>query len=365
MRRQVFATILVLVALGAARGQTYKFSTLYSFKNNGKDPIIPTSLILDSAGNLYGTSSFGGTYNSGTVFKLTPKGVLTVLHSFNGSSDGASPFSLVRNAKQGNLYGTSTSGAFKLAAAKGGTYTFSVLFSASKFQSQGVALNSAGNLFGTEYGCPDGNGCLFEIPSGGKWKDVYDCCIGGTQSYPTSNLVVTTSGNVFGAADEVTHGGANGWIFEWPSGATFELSGFDEQYLLRQDAAGNIYGYDDYYDGTTSSYSIFKLVPTTGVFSTIYTFCSLPNCADGEFPVSDALTLDSSGNFYGAAAGGGSNGYGVVFKVTSSGQESVLYNFGSPGPSSGMVMDKSGNLYGTTDGGANQLGSVYKLELQN
>jgi uncharacterized repeat protein (TIGR03803 family) len=366
MRTRFFEiALLIVVGLGVAEGQTYKFSTLYSSKNNGKDPITPTSLILDSAGNLYGTSSLGGTYGSGTVFKVTPKGVLTVLHSFNGTSDGASPFSLVRNVKQGSLYGSSTSGAFKLTEGKGGTYTFSVLYSTSKFQSQGVALNSTGNLYGTEYACPDGNGCVFEIPSGGKWTDVYDCCIGGTQSYPTSNLVFTNSGNIFGAADEVTHGGANGWIFEWPSGAAFVLSAFDDQYLLRQDAAGNIYGYDNYYDGITGYYDLFKLDPTTGAFSTIYIFCSLPNCADGDAPMSDALTLDSVGNFYGATSSGGSNGYGVVFKVTPSGQESVLYNFASYGPSQGFVMDKSGNLYGTTfEGGASQLGSVYKLTLQ-
>src|SRR5262249_52360980 len=106
-----FLFIFLFLSL-AASAQTYKFSMLYTFKDNGTDPSDPIgALIVDSAGNLYGTSFGGGTFGEGTVFKVTKSGTLTILHSFQrGSSDGAGPMaSLIRDAS-GNLYGTTQEG---------------------------------------------------------------------------------------------------------------------------------------------------------------------------------------------------------------------------------------------------------------
>ena len=106
-------------------------------------------------------------------------------------------------------------------------------------------------------------------------------------------------------------------------------------------------------------------ITSTGVYSVRYNFCSLSNCTDGQFPESP-LILDTAGNLYGTTSEGGSSMYapGVVFKLTPTDVESVLYDAGPAGigTSSGVVMDKSGNLYGTSEtGGPSHRGSVYKL----
>src|SRR5437588_13410 len=109
MRNRFSLSALAVLALGLsfpATAQTYKFSTLYSFNNNGTDPKTPSALIIDGSGNLYGTSISGGAFNDGAVFKVTPQGVLSLLYSFNGndSTDAVSPINLARDSK-GNLYG--------------------------------------------------------------------------------------------------------------------------------------------------------------------------------------------------------------------------------------------------------------------
>src|SRR5947209_16391478 len=129
-------SVVALACTVSANAQTYKFSTLYSFKNNGSDPSLPTSLIIDGSGNLYGTSFYGGTHNNGAVFKVGPKGALKLLYSFNGSDslNTANPINLARDSK-GNLYGdtqanpkVSGGDLFKLTPSSNGNYTFSSLY---------------------------------------------------------------------------------------------------------------------------------------------------------------------------------------------------------------------------------------------
>ena len=174
--RRSLLTLVIFGIAAMAQGQTYKFSTLYSFKNNGKDPAYPTFLIMDSAGNLYGTSGGGGTHHAGTVFKVTPNGVLTVLHSFNGTNDGSQPNSLTRDPRQGDLYGTTTwTNIFKLAAGKDGTYTFSTLYRNSAASFGAAMVDSVGNLYGTNQTCSSAlSPCVWEIPAGKRWRDIWD-----------------------------------------------------------------------------------------------------------------------------------------------------------------------------------------------
>jgi len=128
---------------------------------------------------------------------------------------------------------------------------------------------------------------------------------------------------------------------------------------LITDGAGNLYGTTE--EGGASGYGVvFKLTPG-GDETVLYSFTG---GSDGAYPVA-SLIMDASGNLYGTTEGGGASGVGVVFKVTSAGAESVLYSFaGSDGafPVAGLTLDASGNLYGTTaEGGANNLGVVFKL----
>src|ERR1700733_15295330 len=164
-------SILPLCLTFTAQAQTYKFSTLYSFKNNGKDPSVPSSLILSADGNLYGTSASGGTHGAGTVFKITTKGALTVLHSFNGSTEGSAPNSVARDIRQGNIYGTTPSTVFKMVAGKNGAYALSTLYSGTTVGGfQSATLDSSSNLYGIAQTCTTGpiNPCLFEIPKSGE-----------------------------------------------------------------------------------------------------------------------------------------------------------------------------------------------------
>ncbi|HEV2177401.1 MAG TPA: choice-of-anchor tandem repeat GloVer-containing protein [Terriglobia bacterium] len=129
---------------------------------------------------------------------------------------------------------------------------------------------------------------------------------------------------------------------------------------LVEDASSNLFG-TTYYGGTSGKGTVFE-VTTTGVESVLYSFTG---GADGGYPAA-GLVLDSNGNFFGTAVGGGTGGQGVVFKVTTAGVESVLYNFtgGADGgyPEAGLVEDSAGNLYGTTfNGGSNGQGTVFEV----
>ena len=130
------------------------------------------------------------------------------------------------------------------------------------------------------------------------------------------------------------------------------------------DATGTLYG-TTYYGGVNDLGTVFKLT-LTGTETVLYSFAGAPG--DGEYPLS-GLTMDKSNNLYGTAEQGGAYGDGIVFELSNTGTESVLYSFGSqPGdgsnayPYAGLIRDKKGNLYGTTIfGGANNDGMVFEV----
>jgi uncharacterized repeat protein (TIGR03803 family) len=350
----------VLASASLVRAQTYEFSKLYSFQNNGADPEGPVALIIGSDGNLYGASVGGGTHGWGTVFELTPAGRLTVLYNFSFTNLG--PNSLARDNRQGNLYG-STLGyngtVFELVKGSGGNYTLSTLYSntSGKSQPQSVTLDSTGNLWGTDdasHGCL----CVFEIPAGGEWTDRY--ATGGQPVEPQGNVLVTPAGDVFASIDNFGIDG-NGWVpqVNGPN-IYFPPPGYGPN-SLALDAAGSIYGLA--YGGLTGGPNnglVFKADTTPWHVSTIYTF---KGADDGAQP-SGPFAVDSAGNVFGTASGGKS-GHGVVFKVTPEGVESVLHTFTDDSNPLGLVMDGSGNLYGVRQGGGNpDFGSVWKLTLE-
>jgi uncharacterized repeat protein (TIGR03803 family) len=160
-------------------GTVYKMNpqhvvkVLYYFRNPANGATPQGALVMDRQGNLYGTTIYGGTYGHGAVFKVTPQGLETVLHSFAGGSDGANPNGDLAMDVKGNLYGTTEIGGstrclggcgtmFKVSP--NGAETILYRFRASSdggFPYAGVILDSTGNLYGTTTGGGSNSSCVF------------------------------------------------------------------------------------------------------------------------------------------------------------------------------------------------------------
>jgi uncharacterized repeat protein (TIGR03803 family) len=358
----VFAIALVVAASQSAHGQ--KFTVVYSFAggNDGQAPYA--GLVRDSAGNLYGTTYFGGGSGYGTVFKVDPTGKKTVLHNFTGGIDGAFPLSmdgrLLLDAA-GNLYGTTDGGGiggtvFKMDPTGKNTVLYDFP-KANHTPLGGVIRDRMGNFYGTTY--VRNHGTVYELDRTGKPRRVrFFSRFDGVEPY--AGLIRDSTGNLYGTT---TSGGPHN------SGIVFKLDKtFNETILysftggadgrlpyasLVRDAQGNLYG-TTYQGGGSGMGVVFKL-DTTNTETVFYSFTG---GADGGNPEA-SLFRDKAGNLYGTAAGGGDltcnvgplNGCGVVFKLDTTGKETVLHTFtGRDGgnPSARLIRDSAGNFYGTT-----------------
>jgi uncharacterized repeat protein (TIGR03803 family) len=312
------------------------FSLIHSFSGSGGE-FPEANVLLDKKGNIFGTTSSGGSLSAGTVFETTSDGAETVLHSFQLGTDGAFPVAGVISDKKKNLYGTTTFGGtangglvFKLD--KTGTITALHLFSgvdksSGESPNSGLVADKAGDHFGTTTfggtsGC-GGSGCgvVYEINAKGAFKDLYLFNGGTDGGAPYSSLAMDKHGNLFGTTST---GGSHG------QGTVFEITSQGKETVLYSFKAGS--------DGAN---------PHAGV------------------------VLDKKGNLFGVTeAGGGNNcnglGCGVVFEVSPSGTEQVLYAFtgeqdGSD-PIGGVILDKKGNIFGTTSlAGAKNCGVVFEI----
>ena len=374
---------LIILISSVAFAQTYTESILHSFSGSTSDGAFPTSgLVIDAAGNLYGTTYYGGTSNYGTVFKLTSGGTESVLHSFVGF-DGANPAAgLLRDGK-GNLYGTTQNG---------GTMGVGTVFEIPNgqqeevlysFQNQNdgrlpfsnVTKDKSGNLyFTTVFGGFDG--VLGRLSSSDVETPLHSFEGSGDGMFPFSGVVLDSAGNIFGTTSV---GGSSscpelgafgcGVIYEYTISGELSILhtfvGTDGRYpyygSLVRDAHGNLFG-TTYQGGTRGYGTVFKLT-SGGVLVILHNF---GGGRDGAFPVS-GLIEDSTGNLYGTTYQGGTLGFGTVFKLTAAGVKTILYNFTSANgdgayPMSALVRDSSGNLYGTTQsGGKLGMGAVFKL----
>ncbi len=361
----------------AAHGQT--FSTLYSFQCQ-PDGYGPTgTLTLDAEGNLYGTTESGGTYDEGTVFKISPQGVETVLHSF-GFGDGAQPQdgTLVFDSA-GNLYGTTVFGGphsdrgtvFKLAP--DGTLTTIHNFTGPDGSfPYGLSIDQNGNLYGTAYlGGTYGQGTVFEITLDGL-KTLYNLPGAPGPAQAVSGVIVDSEGNIYGTS---IRGGSES------AGTAFELNAAGEEKLLlnvhgitgNQPEWGLLrtpegYLYGTSIEGGPSNAGLVWAINNKGTTTVVHDFGGVP---DGAAPTGP-LVEDSAGNFYGTTASGGTGehcrlGCGTIFEINSAGVESVLYSLPEKEtgntPQGGLVVDGQGNLYGTTlnGGTGHNCGTVFKL----
>lgn len=385
------ALVAIAAASSPAHAQTYQ--VLHSFVSGGDGADPSGDLIQDDSGNLYGTTLTGGASNDGTVFELNSDGVETVLYQFSGGADGREPRAGVIRDSAGNLYGTTIFGgdtSCPLADGLGCGTVFklepsgqeSVLY---RFQggtdgaepTGGLLMDSVGNLFGTTlygganpclyaYGC----GTIFKIDHQSGAETVIFSFDGSDGQYPLDTPIQDSAGNLYGSGSS---GGTydNGVIWELDqSGAETVLhslasrQGADPAGGLIRDSSGNLYGTAN--GGGEGVGTVFELSPS-GKLSVLIDFSRSEHGKAGARPLA-GLTMGTSGTFYGTTAGGGDHGYGTVFKVDSLSSE-TLYNFsgGTDGgsPWGGLLRGAQGSLYGTAKiGGANGYGVVFKITLK-
>jgi uncharacterized repeat protein (TIGR03803 family) len=337
-----YAAVLTAIFFGLTSHAYAQFSVLYNFAGGG-DGVDPTAgVVLDSAGNIYGTTFSGGCWHPvggcGTVFELSPSGsgwTHTVLARFDGGAKGGSLVSgLVRDAA-GNLYGTTEVGGDNTVCA---TVDYPL----------------------------EGCGVVFKLShdAAGQWKEtvIHTFTGGADGAIPMSDLIIDAAGNLYGTT---WFGGGLGSCRPIGCGVAFRLSqtstGWHETVLynfhavydyyplpsgLVMDASGNLYG--------TTYEAVFELSPTASGPWTETTLSGLIGAQYGASTPS-SLTLDAAGNLYGTTEMSGANNLGTVFELSpgtgGSWTETVLHSFdGTDGeyPRSGVLFDPAGNLYGST-----------------
>lgn len=336
-------TALVFVSLFIPRfgvGQLVNpptLTVLHAFEGGTDGQYPEAGLIQDSLGNLYGATIGGGQPGGGTIFQVSPSGEETVLYSFGSQpGDGGQPAGPLLRDGAGNLYGTTLVG---------------------------------GSGFGT----------VFELANSGEERVLYYFGGGSDGANPRGGLVADSMDNLYGTTVQGGGTGCNsfgcGTVFKIaPDGHETILHGFTgspdganpEKGLIR-DGAGNLYGTT--FTGGAQNYGTVYKISSSGIEEVLYSFAGPPK---GAYPWG-TLVRDSAGNFYGTTLAGGTStlctpGCGTIFKLSASDEETVLHSFSGQAdgssPYGNLVRDKRGNFYGTTAGGGNSAcgcGTVFGL----
>jgi len=383
-----FACALAALGVAPAHTQTaYTETVLHSFASPPKGANSFSGVIRDAAGNLYGTTSAGGTADQGVVFKVDPAGRQSVLYNFTGGADGADPHAGVIRDAAGNLYGTTVFGGtansgvvFKVDTSGQETVLYSFTGGADGgFPLAGVIRDSAGNLYGTtpNGGSGFGAGVVYKLDAAGQETVLYAFTGGADGGGPAAGVIRDAAGNLYGTTDAGGIGGqtGNGVVYELdPAGHQTVLFSFpgaegdaSNSGVIR-DSAGNLYG-TTFQGGLANSGVVYKL-DTAGQETVLYSFTG---GADGDGPPSGVIR-DAAGNLYGTTSAGGTANAGVVYELDSAGRLTVLYSFtggaGGSGPEAGVIQDPAGNLYGTTlyggtAPGYSGIGVVFKVDTAN
>jgi uncharacterized repeat protein (TIGR03803 family) len=370
---------LGLAMLTPLSSQAQKIRILYSFGGgtDGGDPYA--SLVRDSAGNFYSTGGYAGTFFAGVVYKVDPKGKETVLYNFTGGADGAYPESPVVLDSAGNIYGTTTQGGaanagvvFKVDTSGVETVLHNFTGGADGLiPAGGLTLDSAGNLYGTTgQGGAYNDGVIYKIDTAGK-ETILHTFTGGVDDgkYPSYTTVVF---------------GPGGFLY----GVTQEGGSADEGILYRLNKSGKITILHNFTGGTadgcnvqgvpfvakngifygvtsscgTSGFgTVWKVVTRTGQETVLHSFSG--GTSDGQYPLS-GVVLDANGNIYGTTETGGASGLGTLYRLTQQGEFALLRSFS--GPDGKYVyaspLLSNGVLYGTAlNGGAMGYGSVWAI----
>jgi uncharacterized repeat protein (TIGR03803 family) len=302
-------------------------TTLYSFTGDGDGGFPVAGLVPGADGNFYGTASTGGTGGGwGTIFKITPGGALSSLHSFTGAADGGFPYAELVQGADGNFYGTTLGGGtqngwgtvFKITPAGllNNLYSFTGVADGGSPEAT-LVQGSDGTLYGTTLEGGTGSGTVFAISTNGVLATLYSFSSGNDGSSPYAGVIQASDGNLYGTT---AYGGTND-------------------------------------DGT-----VFQIT-TNGALTTLYSFSG---GNDGNSPFA-ALIQASDGNFYGTTAYGGTFGDGTVFQITTNGTLTTLAWFnGANGanPQDPLVEGTDDNLYGVTPyGGLTDNGVIFRLTM--
>ena len=389
-RQSIFANIhltaaLIIAMFGAMTiqsAQAQSFKVLYNFDgaSHGGDPYA--SLARDAAGNLYSTVDYGGgTSYAGGVFKVAPDGTETMLYNFTGGADGAYPFSSVVRDSKGNLYGTTSQGGSDNAGVvfkvdPSGTETVLHNFAGGAdgvIPTGGLVRDKAGNLYGTtSQGGTSNDGIVFKISPSGKETILHTFTGSATDGkYPTyTTLLMDAQGNFYGVTEE--GGSADGGILyklsktgkltilhSFKGGTTDGCNVLGTPFM---DAAGNFYG-------TTSSCGTHTLgtvweVKKNGQERLLHSFAG--GTSDGEYPLA-GVVKDATGNLYGNTETGGASDVGTVYRISNTGKFTLLHSFdGTDGkyPYGSFAQNSKGTIFGSTlNGGTIGYGTVWKITM--
>jgi uncharacterized repeat protein (TIGR03803 family) len=392
-----FYSVMVTNSSGAVSSSPVPLAVLvppvqWAFSTNfdGADP--QAGLLQATDGNFYGTTFSGGLYGSGTVFKLSLNGALNSIYSFTGQADGASPAAGLVQDAAGFLYGTTSAGGafgfgtlFRISTT--GQFTNLVTFDSTNGASPkaGLVQGSDGNFYGTtSAGGISGAGTIFRLMPAGLFSTVYNFTNHADGRAPMAALTLAADGNFYGTA---SLGGSNldGTVFRFTTNGQFTtLASFDgvagsvPLAGLVQANDGNFYGTASA-AGANSFGTVFKMDANNNL-SALYTFGQeldpFGNALDGATPEA-SLLLANDGNLYGTTAYGGPYtnfidssgdiGAGVVFRISTNGTFSNLWLFdGTNGqyPEAPLLQATDGKLYGTTTtGGPFEAGTVFQLDL--
>jgi len=398
----VACAVLMMAAIASA---TVTEEVLYSFDSNNSTG--PRDKLLYSSGTLYGTIPDGGpksnacTLGCGSIFAFVPKtggeSSYRVIYNFlGGRNDGSSPIGNMVMDSAGNLYGVTSFGGgcggsgcgtvFKLTPSAGGQWTESIAHSFSEAEGSnpqaGLAMDSFGNLYGTIGGGANGYGSVYELTpnADGSWNELEIYHFRGLADgeYPRAEVTLDSAGNVYGTTSG--DNSQNGSVFEltpssggeWTEHTLYDFvtaTGCNPMAPVWLDSAGNLYGTAEgcghYAEGV-----VYKLTRNSDWSWTESTIHAFGETGDGQNPQS-GLTPDSQGNLYGTALRGGANGGGTVYRLrpNSNGtlSETVIYSFSSTvgDPTSvfsGVTFGGGTTMYGTSSGGGTLgNGAIYQI----
>jgi uncharacterized repeat protein (TIGR03803 family) len=402
---KILCALAMLNAMAGVDAHAQAFTTLLRF--NGTDGANPTQAPLIQAmdGDLYGTTADRGANGGGTVFKITTSGALTTIYSFcsqSGCTDGENPWAALVQAANGDFYGTTENGGdagygtvFKITPA-GALTTLHSFCSQTQCTDGGdpVGLVQAGNgdFYGTTGNGGDaGLGTVFKITPSGALTTLYSFCLqtGCPDGYGPQGLAQGADGNFYGTTFQGGNSYDGGTVFKiTPAGALTTLYSFCFQSdcidgdhplsALIQATDGDLYGTTEQ-GGLSNQGTVFKIT-LSGALTTLYSFCALSGCVDGAKPFG-ALVQATNGELYGTTYEGGAAKLfyegGTIFKITPAGALTTLYSFCVPDgctngskPYAALLQATNGDLYGSTWGGGSACylagpgcGTIFRLSL--
>jgi uncharacterized repeat protein (TIGR03803 family) len=337
-------------------------NTLYSFPaySNWANPYA--GLVQGRDGNFYGTTSTGGASGDGTVYRMTTNGAVTTLYSFTGGADGATPYASLVQGPDGCFYGTTSDGGyfrqgsvFKISA--DGKFTLLHTFTGAGDSGNPYAPLTPGSdgwFYGTTTGLRYGASTVFKMDTNGTLITLATFSAATNGGVPYGALLQASDGYFYGTTYSGCASNCGGVFRVDVNGHLTNLFSFAGGVNGQNPTAGLVQGTDGYLYGTTqgtdvkSNYgSVFK-IDTSGAMTTLHSFTA---GADGACPYGK-LAQGSDGFFYGTTAYAGTNGGGTVFKISLDGELTTLFSFDGfrtgGKPESGPTFGADGSLYGTT-----------------